>query len=113
MGPAATAEIAMFDWTMSCCIGVRPGAPTNEPTTMGCCASLPSRKKPNTHDPSMSPWVEPMPDMPDAVVGSMTYAHGRCSVGTAPSAFSGWKPMALTRTRPTCIGSATSSTTPT
>jgi hypothetical protein len=48
----------------------------------GSCSSIPSRKKPNTHEPGINP-VElcPIPEMDGDVTGRTHVDHGRSCVG--------------------------------
>ncbi len=49
---------------------------------MGCCFSLASRKNPTTQDPSTrNGGVLPNPSIEGVVVGAITNAHGKSSVG--------------------------------
>src|SRR6056300_1245353 len=81
--------------------------------TNGSCLLLPSRKYPNTQEPSTRPnGVWPRPDIPEDVIGKTTCAHGRSEVGSIV-VLDVWCPKHRTLTLPVYCGSVLSSTTPT
>ena len=57
--------------------------PRNAPRTIGNCASSPSRKKPNTHDPHCNSDMVPVFLVCGLSVGSKTFAQGSTLVGTS------------------------------
>ena len=84
------------------------GIPFNVPSTTGSCASFASLKNPNTCVPGTIPVGDrPMPDIEAEVIGLITSAQGKSSVGMPePGVLSSvCQPIHLTFTRPRYNGS--------